>query len=81
MEHEEDNMTRKLALIAGIITILAVWLLLWLVILQRPPARPYDYDWPGKQRIVERMKFHGVWGAICEGEDCYFYRDGKRCRL
>ena len=71
---------RKIALIAGIIAILAVWGFLWYLLLQPPK---YNYDWPGKARVEYRMKsVHGIWGCESDGKGWYrFKRDGKWCRL
>lgn len=67
-------MTRYL-LIATLLT--GLWLLR-----PHPAPRSYDYDWPGKQRVVERLAYHGIWGAQPDGNGWYFFmRDGKRCRL
>ena len=34
-----------------------------------------------KAYFEERFRYHGIEAAICEGEVCYFYRDGRKCRL
>jgi hypothetical protein len=40
-----------------------------------------DYAAPGLQ-LMERMKYHGISGAICEGNHCYFYnKKGQKCKL
>jgi hypothetical protein len=72
---------QKIGLIAGIIVILVVWGLLYWLICTPPPARAYDYDWPGKKQVMERMRYHGLWGCIQDETGYYFMRDGKRCKL
>ena len=73
-------MTRKTKIIIGIILIFIVWLCLYWILLQ-PPPRTYDYDWPGKAEVAERMKYHGIEACECDGKGCWFVRDGKKCRL
>lgn len=72
-------MTRLLAIAAALLTLAIYFALLWWIL--QPVPRPYNYDWPGKRSVIERMKFHGIEGAICEGDQCYFIRDGRRCKL
>jgi hypothetical protein len=31
--------------------------------------------------IKQRMKYHGISGCECDGNQCWFYREGVKCRL
>jgi hypothetical protein len=42
---------------------------------------PIDYSQPEMGYYTERLTFHGVWIAECEGQGCEFERDGEKCRL
>lgn len=34
-----------------------------------------------KEYYKKRMKYHGINVAMCQRGKCYFYRDGRRCKL
>ena len=44
--------------------------------IQRPEWLPGE-----KEYITQRLKHHGINGCICEGNRCYFYREGRKCWL
>jgi len=47
-----------------------------------PPRRePRQFTAEEKRWVTERLKYHGISGAVIEDGQHYFYRDGKRCRL
>jgi len=73
-------MTRRLWMLAAIAFCLVYWLLLTMIL---APEVIWKQSWGTEEKrvMVERMKYHGTDWAICEGADCYFYRNGKRCRL
>lgn len=31
--------------------------------------------------IMQRMKYHGISGCECDGNQCWFYREGVKCKL
>ena len=70
--------------IAIVVTLflLAYMFCVWLLF---PPTIPRHLPAPltEKERawIEKRFRNHGIEAAICEGGDCYFYRDGQKCRL
>lgn len=33
------------------------------------------------QAVKDRMKYHGIYYAECDGDKCYFYCKGKKVRL
>lgn len=39
------------------------------------------YTGPEMAKLKKLMRKHGISVAECEGSDCYFIRDGKRCAL
>jgi|GEM_PF-7133978 len=70
--------------IAAVVTVFLVgyMLCIWLIY---PPTIPRQLPPPlteqEKAQIQERFRYHGIWAAECEGDNCWFIRDGKRCRL
>jgi len=64
------------------------WLLLALVVYfalyfyQKEPPYRYDHvNWLEKAEQMRKMRYHGIEGMVCEGNVCWFYRDGKKCGL
>jgi hypothetical protein len=41
------------------------------------PDRKYIVD----KATKERMRYHGTSSVICDGSDCWFYREGKKVRF
>jgi hypothetical protein len=37
-------------------------------------------EWEQKH-YANKLHYHGIWIAICEEDDCYFFQDGGKCRL
>jgi hypothetical protein len=75
-------MTRKSLLIAGIIAILIVWAILYWHLCIPEPVRTYQEITPKeKAYFSERFKYHGIGGCECDGDVCWFVRDGKRMKL
>ena len=78
-----DPMTRLFAILAAVLT-LAIWAaLLWWLLQPVPDPRIYEYDWPEKARITQRLKYHGIEGAYPDGKGWYYFynQKGQRCRL
>jgi hypothetical protein len=44
------------------------------------PAK-VDYSQSDMGYYTERLEFHGIWIAECDGDGCWFERDGEKCRL
>jgi len=40
-----------------------------------------QYEQEENESIKKKMKYHGIQVAECQRGKCYFYRDGKRCKL
>jgi flagellar basal body-associated protein FliL len=46
--------------------------------------KPIEYEvveHPQMEKIKKEMARHGISVAECNGDDCWFYRDGKKVRL
>jgi len=75
------NVKVRIAIVATLF-LLAYMLILWLIF---PPPIPRWQPEPltpeRKAWLQERFRYHGIEAAICEGEVCWFIREGRRCRL
>lgn len=69
--------------IAIVVTLFLVgyMICLWLLFPPTIPRRLPAMTAQEKAWIEERFRYHGIDSAVCEGEVCYFYRDGRKCRL
>jgi hypothetical protein len=77
-------MTRRyLALLGAIILLVAIYCgLMWMLLQPAPkPTRPPEWSPAEKGWVIHRMQVHGIWGCECDGNNCYFYRNGKKCPL
>lgn len=78
----EEKLTKKeiaLAIVVGIAGAAALFIALYTM----PPGPSYK---EGRGRVVdketkERMRYHGVSSIICDGSDCWFYRECKKVRF
>ena len=68
--------------IVGVILILSAYAFFaWLVFVFADPPHYDHVNWPEKQWVIERHKYHGIDVSIEERGQHYFIREGKRCRL
>jgi len=77
-------MTKKSKIILGIILILSAYAFFaWLIFVFAETPNSYDHvNWPEKQWVVERHKFHGITVSIEENGKHYFYdKRGRKCKL
>ena len=71
----------KIAIVATLFLVaymLCIWLIYPPTIPRRLPDQPTAAE---KAWIEQRFRYHGIEACICEGDRCWFIRDGKRCRL
>ncbi len=76
-------MTKKLKIILGLIILAIAYVAFaWIVFVFAETPR-YDHaNWPEKQWVVERHKYHGITVSIEENGKHYFYdKRGRKCKL
>ncbi len=65
-----------------IFTTITALLLIAVTVLLLGVIFPMKYVPPEPDKaITERMKYHGTMVAECDGNECWFYRKGKRAKL
>jgi hypothetical protein len=55
--------------------------LVWLNFYPEPVRKYRPFTEVEKQWLTERMKLHGISRCECDGNVCWFIRDGEKCRL
>jgi hypothetical protein len=79
-------MKRRVLIVIMVAILLMAYVLILRILVHDPSidrSRPptVQLTLSEKRYFEERFRYHGISGCICEGDACWFIRDGKRCRL
>ena len=78
---ESACLKMRAATLGAILVLTVYFALAWFLMREQPRLKYDPVNWPEKEYVIQRMKYHGISGCIQDEKGYYFIRDGKRCRL
>lgn len=85
MMDEYDRWADRLVKLFLILLLAFVYVLFAWWVMTPPPERrlPVQPTEAEKRYIEKRHKHHGIVSSVCDREtgECYFYRNGQKCKL
>ena len=70
----------KVALVVSV-AVLIYLSLLCVILGPSNPVNVRQFNPSEKAAIEKKFKYHGIEGAECTNNVCWFYRNGKKCKL
>lgn len=78
-----DPKRHWLRMLSCILAVALIGIIMFAMLFCAPVIERDLREWTDAEKayIQERFRYHGIDSAVCSGNECWFYRDGEKCRL